>query len=105
MGLKSDYRLPIGKDAKKEKFIEIKYWQPSDLADYVIMAVLSRSDLDFNALEKLEDADVEREILSLRKLLEEYANGGLDKIRAKMESDPTFFDGNDNCFIDLLDGE
>jgi hypothetical protein len=103
LGLKYDYRLPISKDAKKDKFIEIKSWQPSDLADYVIMGIIAKSDLDLNTLEKMEEGEVEKEILGLRKLLEDYANGGLDKIRAKVESDPTFFENNDNCFIDLLD--
>ena len=36
-------------------------------------------------------------------VMEEYANGGFDKIRAKLESEPTFFENNDNCFIDLLE--
>lgn len=103
LGLKNDYRVPISKDAKKEKFIEIKSWQPSDLADYVIMSVLAKSEIDFNELENKEDGGVEKEILQLRKLLEEYANGGFDKMRAKLESDPAFFDNNDNCFIDLLE--
>ncbi|MDX2001806.1 MAG: hypothetical protein SFW35_05215 [Chitinophagales bacterium] len=105
LGLKNDYPLPVSKDAKKEKFIEIKSWQPSDLADYVIMGVLAKSDLDLNALERMAESEVEKEILGIRKLLEEYANGGLDKIRAKMESDSSFFENNDNCFIDLLDSK
>lgn len=103
LGLKNDYRIPIGKNSKKEKFIEIKSWQPADLADYVIMSVLAKADIDFNHLENLEDSEVEKEILNLRKLMEEYANGGFDKIRAKFESEPSFFINNDNCFIDLLD--
>ena len=105
LGLKNDYRIPISKDAKKEKFIEMKHWQPSDLTDYVIMGIIAKSDIDLNALEKMEEAEVEKQILAFRKLLEDYANGGLDKIRAKVESDPTFFDNNDNCFIDLLDSQ
>jgi hypothetical protein len=103
LGLKNDYRLPIGTNAKKEKFIEIKSWQPADLADYVIMSVFAKSDIDLNELEQKEDKDVEKEILNLRKLMEEFANGGFDKIRAKLESEPNFFDNNDNCFIDLLE--
>lgn len=103
LGLKNEYRIPLNSDSKKEKFIEIKYWQPQDLADYVVMSVLSKSEIDFNELENKEDKEVEREILSLRKLMEEYANGGFDKIRAKLEAEPTFFDNNDNCFIDLLE--
>ena len=103
LGLKNDYRVPINPNTKKEKFIEIKSWQPSDLADYVIMSLFAKSEIDFNELENKDDKEVEKEILNLRKLMEEYANGGFDKIRAKLESDPSFFDNNDNCFIDLLE--
>src|ERR1700761_4263315 len=53
LGLKNNYRIPISKDAKKEKFIEIKHWQPGDLADYLIMGILAKSDIDLNALEKM----------------------------------------------------
>ncbi|BAV07709.1 hypothetical protein SAMN05421788_10359 [Filimonas lacunae] len=103
LGLKNDYRVPFSKDAKKEKFMEIRSWQPPKLVDYVMMCLLAKSDIDFNELEKMEEAEVEKQILAYRKLLEEYANGGFDKIRAKMEAEPGFFDSNDNCFIDLLD--
>jgi hypothetical protein len=103
LGLKNDYRVPIGTNAKREKFIEIKSWQPADLADYIIMSVFAKSEIDFNELENKEDKEVEKEILNLRKLLEEFANGGFDKIRAKLETEPTFFENNDNCFIDLLE--
>lgn len=103
LGLKNDYRLSLEPNIKRTKFIEIKAWQPADLAEYVIMGVISRSKIDFNELENKDDKEVEEEILSLKKLMEEYANGGFDKIRAKLESSPTFFDNNDNCFIDLLE--
>jgi hypothetical protein len=103
LGLKSDYRLSLEPGIKRSKFIEIKSWQPSDLAEYIIMGVISKSKIDFNELEDKDDKEVEEEILSLKKLMEEYANGGFDKIRAKLESSPTFFDNNDNCFIDLLE--
>jgi hypothetical protein len=103
LGLKNDYRVPLGANAKREKFIEIKSWQPADLADYVIMSTFAKSDIDLNELERKEERDIDKDILSLRRLMEEYANGGFDKIRAKFESEPSFFDNNDNCFIDLLD--
>jgi hypothetical protein len=102
LGLKNDYRIAISSDADKSKFIEIKFWQPADLADYVIMSVIAKSQIDFNELENKEDKEVEKEILNLKRLMEEYANGGFDKIRAKLEIEPTFFENNDNCFIDLL---
>lgn len=103
IGLKNDYPLPFPEGSKKDDFIPIKSWQPSEVADYIIMGVLAKSNLDLNALEDMEEKEVEKEILNLRKLIEEYANGGFDKIRSKYEVDPAFFENNDNCFIDLLD--
>ncbi len=103
LGLKNDCRLAIKSNIDKSKFIEIKSWQPSDLAEYVVMGVFAKSEIDFNELENKDDKEVEKEILNLKKLMEEYANGGFDKIRAKLESSPAFFENNDNCFIDLLE--
>ncbi len=103
LGLKNNYRCALRESATKTKFIEIKSWQPTDLAEYIIMGVLSKLEIDFTELETKDDKDVESEILSFKKLMEEFANGGFDKIRAKLESEPTFFDNNENCFIDLLE--
>lgn len=103
LGLKKDYLLPIPYGTPKQKFIEIYAWRPTDLADYVIMGLLAKSELDFNELETLEEEKVEKQITELRSKLEGYANGGFDIIRAKRESDPAFFDQNENCFLDLLD--
>jgi len=102
LGMKRDYPLPIAKGTKKEKFIEIRSWQPSDVADYVIMSLIGKTDIDLNALELLEEEEVEEKITELRGHLEAYANGGLDIIRAKRDEDPAYFQQNDNCFIDLL---
>lgn len=103
LGLKNNYRIAINTGRDKSKFIAIKAWQPSDLADYVVMGVLAKSEIDFNEIENKDDKEVEKEILSFKKLMEEYANGGFDKIRAKLESEPAFFENNDNCFIDLFE--
>lgn len=61
-----------------------------------------------NDTDKSEELEREKKrldglIVDIKKLMEEYANGGFDKIRAKLELDSTFFENNDNCFIDLLD--
>lgn len=103
LGLKKDYKIPIAYGTSKEKFIAIQFWKPTDIADYVVMALLSKSEIDFNELENLEEEVIEKMITELRSLLEEYANGGFDIIRAKKESDPAFFEQNDNCFLDLLE--
>jgi hypothetical protein len=102
LGLRKDYKLPIARGTEKQKFIEMRSWQPMEVTDYLIMGVLAKSDLDFNALEDMEEEDVEKELTKLRSLLEEYANGGFDIIRAKKEVEPSFF-LNENCFLDLLD--
>jgi hypothetical protein len=102
LGLRKDYRLPIARGTEKQKFIEMRSWQPMEVTDYLIMGILAKSDLDFNALEDMEEEEVEKELTKLRGLLEEYANGGFDLIRAKKEEEPSFF-LNENCFLDLLD--
>ena len=103
LGLKKDYKLPIAYGTEKNKFIEIRSWQPHDIADYIIMGVISKSNFYLNELENLEEEKVEKKITELKSLLEDYANGGFDIIRAKKESDSAYFLQNENCFIDLLE--
>jgi len=103
LGLKKDYKIPIAYGTEKSKFIEMRAWQPQDITDYVIMSVLAKSEFDLNELENMEEEKVEKKITELRGMLEEYANGGFDIIRAKREVDPSYFLQNDNCFIDLLE--
>jgi len=101
LGLKNDYRAPLG--SNKKKFIEMHSWKPIELAEYIIMGVLAKLDVPLFEIESKDDREIEKIILDLRKLLEEYANGGFDKIKEKYDSDPAFFDNNENCFLDLLD--
>jgi hypothetical protein len=102
LGLKKDYKIPIAYGTEKSKFIEMRSWHPQEITDYIIMGVISKSGIDFNELENMEDEKVEKKITELRGLLEDYANGGFDIIRAKRESDPAYFSQNENCFLDLL---
>jgi hypothetical protein len=102
LGLKRDYRLPIARGTEKRKFIEIESWKPSEVVDYIIMALFAKADIDFNALENLEEKEVEDKLTELRALLEAYANGGFDIIRAKRDEDAAFFLENENCFLDLM---
>lgn len=102
LGLKKDYKIPIAYGTEKSKFIEIKSWQPQDVADYVVMGVIAKSGFDLNEIEEMEEEKIEKKITELKGLLEDYANGGFDIIRSKKESDPSYFLTNENCFIDLL---
>lgn len=103
LGLKMDYKIPITYGTEKSKFIEIKSWQPQDVADYVVMGVIAKSGFDLNEIEEMEEEKIEKKITELKGLLEDYANGGFDIIRSKKESDPSYFLTNENCFIDLLE--
>lgn len=102
LGLKKDYKVPITYGTKKDKFIEMRSWQPQDITDYVIMGVISKTDFNFNEFENWEEEKVEKKITELKGILEDYANGGFDLIRAKKESEPNYFLQNENCFLDLL---
>ena len=102
LGLKKDYKLPITYGTKKDKFIEMRSWQPQDITDYVIMSVITKTDFNFNEFENWEEEKVEKKITELKGILEDYANGGFDLIRSKKESEPNYFLQNENCFLDLL---
>jgi len=68
---------------------------------YLWMAMFVKSDSDFNALEAMEQKDVEREMRNISRLIEAYANGGFDFINSKVTENPAFFD-DDDCFVKLL---
>ncbi|MCC9134984.1 hypothetical protein ACFSKU_19185 [Pontibacter silvestris] len=103
LGLKTNYSLPISYGTEKKKFIEMRSWQPMEITDFVIMAVLAKSDIDFNELENLEEKEIEKKLTEMKSILESYANGGFDMIRAKRDADPAFFLQNENCFLDFLE--
>jgi len=101
LGLKKDYRLPL-EDVETQKFIEIRDWKTSnELVRFIEMALIARSDLELNELENMEEAQVESQLTELRKLLEEYANGGFDLIYTKVQEEPYFFEG-EYCFLEML---
>jgi hypothetical protein len=102
LGLKNNYPLALHEGAKKEDFWEISNWKPKELVDYIIMCLITESDIDLNKLEQIDEEELSTEALKIRKLMEEYANGGFDILRSKLEENPEF-DNNELCFIELLD--
>lgn len=101
LGMKRDYRIPIPPGSEKKKFIEIRSWQPSELADFIIMSLFGLDQVELIELEEMEKSEVEKKLTQMKALLEEYANGGFDIIKSKKEEEPSFF-YSENCFIDLL---
>lgn len=102
LGLKRKYRVPLLGGADKSKFIEMRSWQPVEISEYIIMSVLALSEIDFNTLEDLDEKEVETVLTKLKKDIEEYANGGFDIISARIKDDGSFFENNENCFLDLI---
>ncbi len=103
LGMKRDYSLPIEKGTDKKSFIKIDSWKPSEIAYYIIMCAIAKSNLDLFELENTEEAEVDKKITELKSTIESYANGGFDIIRSKKEEDEAYFLENDNSFLDLLD--
>lgn len=105
LGMKRDYLLEIERGTDKKSFIKIDSWKPQEIADYIILGAIAKSDLDLFELENMEEAEVEKKITELKATIESYANGGFDIIRSKREEDETYFLENDNSFLDLLDDD
>jgi hypothetical protein len=103
LGLRLNKRSPIVEGTKTTTFIEIKSWQPDDIVDFLLAGLIARSDIDLNAIEDLDEKEVEDEITKLKKLLEEYANGGFEIIQSLIKEDPYRFEHDDKVFIELLD--
>ena len=102
------------KDSNKKKSLgqPIQYWgnlnvikssgrKPyHDLMDYIFMALVAKTDIDFFALDKgeIEANDVVRQLMTT---MEEYINYGLNFIDDKLRDDPdSFF--TDTAFLDLF---
>lgn len=105
LGLKRNYPVPIESGSEKKSFMLIDGWKPPEMANYIIMGVLAKSDVGLFEIENMEESEVEKFITDLKTSIESYANGGFDIIRSRAEEDPAFFTENDNSFLDLLDEE
>jgi hypothetical protein len=103
IGLKLDKRLPVTEGTKTTTFIEIKSWLPTDVVDFLLAGLIARSDINLNAIEDMEDKEVEEEITKLKKLMEEYANGGFYTLQKIIQENPSRFEHDDKVFIELLD--
>jgi hypothetical protein len=68
----------------RESFIEIQ--------DFMFVSIISKSDLNFIELERCsEENEIKKSVTQLLELMETYANGGLQIIKEKLESNENFF--------------
>jgi hypothetical protein len=105
IGLKHQRRkeLPRGSD-KKEFGVALGTWNPQPIRRFLIAAAITKADIEWNALELLpEDQEnkIDAAITTVRAIIEEYANGGLEIIAEKLEKMPSFFD-YDKAFVDMI---
>ncbi len=105
IGLSLDNPLPISDDEDTKTFgVPMRDWTSNGAAQivqYLWMSMFVKSNIDFNKLENMEQKDVEREMRSISRSIEAYANGGFDFINSKVTENPSFFD-DDDCFVKLL---
>ena len=105
IGLYVNNPVPISDEEDSDNFrVPMRDWNSNgagQTVQYLWMAMFVKSDLDMNLLEDMEQKDVEREMRSISRLIEAYANGGFDFINSKVTDNQAFFD-DDDCFVKLL---
>ena len=105
IGIYTKNPVPINDSEETKVFgVPMRDWNSNgsgQTVQYLWMTMLVLSELDLNSLEKMEQKEVEREMLKISRLIEAYANGGFEFIESKVEENPAFFE-DDDCFIKLL---
>ena len=117
IGLYSNRTKALNPDPSKRKNLRhpIMYWGNIEkrkmrqaypqLRDYIFMALLARTNIDFIAVDKGE-LPIEHAASELKKKMEEYANYGFDYIHEKLEEDSNWLSRNSsllNLFLSLSD--
>jgi hypothetical protein len=112
LGLYENEYTPIEKGENRMDFSHhIMYWGSkttkalwrkdfTNLQEYMFMALLAKTEIDFIALEKgeLSEDDAVRQLMIT---LESYTNGGLNLIQDKLNDNPNYF-LNPTSFLDLI---
>jgi len=110
LGLYNNENVPIPEKEKKVDFSHhIQFWGSKSnitrkdftiLQEYIFMALVAKTDIDFIALEKgeLSEEDIIRMLITT---MESFTNGGLILIREKIEENPNYFLQN-TSFLNLI---
>ena len=93
LGLKNNYKLPFDRVKGGDDFsYEIEAWQHKNLVDYILMALLARCDWQLIDIERLDENQADEKAFELLVLMEQYAHGGFDIIKSKMDDVPHYFE-------------
>ncbi|MEX1013571.1 MAG: hypothetical protein WDZ80_00225 [Candidatus Paceibacterota bacterium] len=105
IGVYTENPLPLSNDYETRTFgVPMRDWTSNDSfpsLQYLWMVTMVTARLDLNALEDMNDKEVEAEMLKIKDRIEAYANGGFEFINSKIKENPAFFDDED-CFVKLL---
>ena len=109
IGLYSDKKRPLVQDESKTFGVDIKDWGNAPrgkrkpypkLREYIFIALIARTDIDFIALEKGDISETEV-VKTLMQTMEEYANFGFDFMDDKLRYDPNYF-YNERAFLEIF---
>jgi len=105
MGIYTKNPVPLARKEDAKNFsVQMRNWSSNNSAPivkYLWMIIFNSSEIDFNALEEMEDKEVESAIKKVSRQIEAYANGGFAFIQSKIDENKAFFD-DDQCFVKLL---
>ena len=112
IGLYYDQKRPLIKDNQKRKTFgqPIQYWGNIDsvkgrraypkLREYIFVALIARTDIDFIALEK-DEINARKAVDLLMQTMEQYANWGFHFIEDKMIDNPNHF-YSETAFLEVF---
>ncbi len=82
--------------------MEIKFWQPFEVADLLLILIIQKENIDLVSLAKLSEDELRLKAEEIFKAFEGYANGGLEFIKSRFEDRPEDF-RNNYWYMKLLD--
>jgi hypothetical protein len=101
LGLRRNYRVPFDRREGKDFSWALENWKPIPLVDYMIMALIAKSDWDLLEIERLSEQEQDAKVSELIILMEEYTNGGFDILKGKMSEEPHYFE-NEFAMVKFL---
>ncbi|MCC4832816.1 hypothetical protein LMH66_09245 [Shewanella sp. 10N.7] len=101
IGLYKDKKVDITEDDKLNGFWEMENWRPITLTDSLITCAIAESNFNMSALEEGDDKFISEQVKLVKKVIESYANGGLELIKNEIDQDPELLE-DDMYFIRLL---
>ena len=105
LGFKAQYKLPFERGGTNGlKFLQIKFWKPENIVEYIFMSLLALADYPLSEIESLTDDEANAKALDLVKSMELYAKGGLELMEAKSHESPHYFEnpGNIVSFLQTM---